>query len=113
MYSTAVILDISYSGYGVVRSLFGLGMDLVAFKPKGNFIRESKSRMINKIVSFLSEKHLFSLLSKFKHCDKKPILYLTSDYYVKFISANKKHFHNIFSVVFPDNETIELLLNKD
>ena len=113
LYPTVVILDINYSGYGVVRSLFDYGIDLIAFKHRKEFVPESNSRLLNKVITYSDEDHLYKLLSEFRFFKKKPILYLNSDYYVKFIVLNRKHFQSIFNIIFPDNETIELLLNKN
>ncbi len=108
----AVILDIKLSGYGVVRSLYGHGIEIIAFKRIKSLIPESKSNMLNKVISYYDEKHLFDLLSRFKEYKKKPVLFLNSDYYVDFIRINRLHFQTVFNIIFPSNDVIEILLNK-
>ena len=109
----AVILDINFSGYGVVRSLHGHQIELIAIKPSNSFIPESRSRLVDKIITYSNENELFDLLSDFKYYKQNPILFLNSDYYVEYIASDWQYFKNIFNIILPDNQTIKLLLNKD
>ena len=85
MNPSVIILDIKFAGYGAVRSLYGKNIKIIAFSPSKRNIAETHSKLIDELIIFEDEKDLYKLLSYYECEAHKPVLILTSDYYVKFI----------------------------
>lgn len=110
--TSAVVLDIGFSGYGVIRSLSGYNIPIVAFKTK-TFNFEAGTRLCNKIFAFNDIHHLYDMLMSYAQTQsQKPVLYLTSDKYVYFISENITEISKSYQIDFPDKDTINILMNK-
>ena len=108
----AVVLHIAYTGYGVVRSLAPYGIPIVAFQ-KDLSVPESKSRLCDQVITFDDDEELLQKLIGFaKQNSQKPVLFITSDTYVKFFIKFRTILEDIFRIHYPDSEVVHLLLSK-
>lgn len=110
--SSAVVLDIGFAGYGIIRSLFRYNIPIIGFKSK-MFYAEAGTRLCRKIYVFQDLHHLYELLINYaKTQPQKPVLYLTTDLYVNFILKNITEISQYYQIDFPDENTISILMNK-
>lgn len=110
--SSAVVLDIGFAGYGIIRSLFRYNIPIIGFKSK-MFYAEAGTRLCRKIYVFQDLHHLYELLINYaKTQPKKPVLYVTTDLYVIFILKNITEISKYYQIDFPDENTISILMNK-
>jgi predicted ATP-grasp superfamily ATP-dependent carboligase len=108
----AVVLDIAFGGYGIVRSLSGYSIDIIGIK-SNRFIPEQGTRLCKKIYKFKNYEHLLDLLLRIAQEEPvKPILYLTGDHYVTFFYNFEEKIRNFYRISLPDKNTIEILLEK-
>lgn len=108
----AVVLDLGYGGYGVVRSLVEYGIPVIGFCNHRK-LPEYRTKLCNRKVYFngdadLREK-LADVASGLPH---KPVLYLTADSYVKFAIENRQFIDEHFLIHLPSNDVLNLLLDK-
>ena len=111
LFPLAVILDIDFSGYGIVRSLTSQNIPVIAFCHKKKFIPESKTRLC-KVIRYSDENDLMEKLFQLGNRQLKPVLFLTSDYYVSLILKHRPDFEKRFHFNYPSNEVMEILLSK-
>ncbi len=110
---SAVILDITYSGYGALRSLHPYGITLIGFTFDPNHA-ETKTSLTKEVYIYSLEKNdlLEKLMECAGKCDQKPVLILTNDDKVEFVldhlDAIKAHFH----INLPAKITTEMLIDK-
>ena len=109
---SVVILDINFAGYGVIRSLNGLGIKLIGFFDTRVPTPEAHSRLLNEVISFSSERELLILLKQFKKCHEPPVLFLNSDFYIELLSRNFQSIEGIFNICMPTIQVLDTCLNK-
>ena len=109
---SVVILDINFAGYGVIRSLNGLGIKLIGFCDTRVPTPEVHSRLLNEVISFSSEKELLMLLKEFKQCHEPPVLFLNSDFYIELLSRNFQSIEGIFNICMPTKKVLDTCLSK-
>ncbi len=110
----AVVLGSSYTGYGVIRSIaeFDSNIQIVVFE-REIFRPEAKTKLA-KIVRFNNEYELIEKLVAFSlKQDYKPVLFLTSDWFVSFFMNWRDVIIKYYHIDLPSNKIIEKLLNKD
>jgi D-aspartate ligase len=108
----AVVLDLGYGGYGVVRSLVQYGIPVIGFCNHRK-LPEYRTKLCSQKIYFngdddLREK-LADLASGLSH---KPVLYLTADSYVRFAIENRQFIDENFLIHLPSNDVLNLLLDK-
>lgn len=108
----AVVLDLGYGGYGVVRSLVRYGIPVIGFCNQRR-MPEYRTKLCDQKVYFNGESDLkdklWQTVSGLPH---KPVLYVTTDSYVNFIIENRKFIDDNFLIHLPSNEVLKLLLDK-
>lgn len=109
----AVVLHIANTGYGVVRSLAGFNIPIVAFQ-KGHIYPESRSRLCERIIFFENNEELLNKMISFSlTCLKRPVLFITSDIYVDFYLQHRETIDQYYKIHYPDNHTVKMLLSKE
>ena len=108
----AVVLDLGYGGYGIVRSLVNYGIPVIGFC---NHKRrpEYRTRLCYRKVYYDGETDLLEKLEQtVSGLSGKPVLYITTDTYVSLIINNRKFFDDHFLIHLPTNDVLKLLLDK-
>ncbi len=109
----AVILDIAFAGYGALRSLFDYKIPLIGFY-NSKTIPERYTRLCNRKIFYNDSDELLQLLIQISDSlDKKPVLILTSDFYVEFFVENREILSDKFLIHMPDSYTVDLLMDKN
>jgi len=109
----AVILDITYSGYGAMRSLYPYGIPIYAFTFDDSH-KETKSKLAREIIIYSNDGNdlLEKLVDLAKRCDKKPVLILTNDAKVEFVLENLDVIQSHFHLNIPTPAITEMLIDK-
>jgi len=109
----AVVLHIAYTGYGVVRSLAGAGIPIVAFQ-KDTSPPEAKSGLLERLITFAGDEDLLEKLTALaQDCREKPVLFITSDVYVEFFIRYREVLEDLFRIHYPPTDVVSMLLKKD
>ena len=109
----AVVLDIAFAGYGVLRSLAAYGIPLIGFY-NSKTLPESYTRLCKRKIFFKNNDELLQQLIKLpESLDKMPVLILTTDTYVEFYVKNRQVLEGKYLMNMPDNVTVDLLMNKN
>jgi predicted ATP-grasp superfamily ATP-dependent carboligase len=108
----AVVLDLDFSGYGAVRSLISYGVPVIGFFNSNKYIPEQRTRLCYKKVKYSSESELLKKLVFIGKTYKRPVLILTSDYYVLLIKKYYNLIRPFYKINFPSTETIDHLMDK-
>ncbi len=107
-----VVLDLNFAGYGIVRSLAPYGIPVIGFYTHG-FLPESHTRLCTKKIRYQGESDLIEKLHQLlDRLTTKPVLILTTDYYVCFFLNNRKFIEENFLIQLPSNNVVRLLLDK-
>ena len=109
---SVIILDVNFAGYGIIRSLYGLGIKLIGFCDARVPTPEVHSRLLDEVISFSNEKELLMLLKEFRHYNIPPVLFLNTDYYVEFFSNNIQSLKDIFNICMPNQNILNTCLSK-
>ncbi|MBI9061713.1 MAG: hypothetical protein JEZ14_06965 [Marinilabiliaceae bacterium] len=108
-----VILDITYSGYGAMRSLYPYNIPIYGFTFDENHT-ETKSKLAKEIIIYSNDGNdlLEKLVSLAKRCKGKPVLILTNDAKVEFALANLDIIQTHFHLNIPTPAITEMLIDK-
>lgn len=107
-----VVLDLAFSGYGIVRSLYKYNIPIIGLY-KDKFLPESYTRLCSEKIFFRDEKDLLkNLITISEQYISPPILILTTDYYVEFFIQHRVLLSSKFDIDMPDNSVVEMLLDK-
>ena len=111
----AVVLDLNFAGYGVVRSLTEYNIPVIGFiKEQDKHIPEGRTRLCKRKIQFSNNEELLELLLALPEtASEKPVLYLSSDAYVNFFIAHRGQLEGKYLVNMPKNNILELLLDKN
>ncbi|MEN3772504.1 carbamoyl-phosphate synthase [Priestia megaterium] len=113
---SAVVLDLSANGVGIIRSLARKGIKVYAFDTEKPY-KIGKSRLATCSICpspLTEEKKLLEfLINLSKKIGLKPVLYTGADDYVQFISKNRDELLKYFLFLFPDHSLIEQVLDKN
>lgn len=108
----AVVLDLGYGGYGVVRSLVKYGIPVIGFCNQRR-MPEYRTKLCDQKVYFNGASDLRDKLeqtaSRLPH---KPVLYVTTDSYVNFVIENRAFIDENYLIHLPSNDILKLLLDK-
>ena len=108
----AVVLDLGYGGYGVVRSLVRYGIPVIGFCNQRR-MPEYRTKLCDRKVYFNGESDLKEKLRQtVSGLPHKPVLFVTTDSYVNFIIENREFIDENFLIHLPSNEVLKLLLDK-
>ncbi len=108
----AVVLDLGYGGYGVVRSLVKHDIPVIGFCNQRR-MPEYRTKLCDQKVFFKGESDLIDKLKQTaSELSSKPVLYVTTDSYVNFVIENRKFIDDNFLIHLPSNEVLKLLLDK-
>lgn len=106
----AVVLGLSCTGLGVVRSLGRKGVDCIGISREkleiGGFSKYCKR------VTCPDKGLLGKLIEISNKSEKKPVLYPTDDEYVLFVSENRKVLEKYFIFLLPEKDILNALLSK-
>lgn len=109
----AVVLDIAFAGYGVLRSLAAYGIPLIGFY-NSKTLPESYTRLCKRKIFFRNNDELLEqLITLPESLDKMPVLILTTDTYVEYYVKNRQALEGKYLMNMPDNVTVDLLMNKN
>jgi predicted ATP-grasp superfamily ATP-dependent carboligase len=111
----AVVLDLSATGIGIVRSLRKKGITVYAYDIKGKYeigkTRHATCGICPNPVS--EEKELFQFLTDLgKKFGEKPVLYAGSDDFVHFISKHRTILYGYYHFLLPEQSLVEAVLDK-
>jgi len=107
-----VVLDLNFAGYGIVRSLVPYGIPVIGFYTQRN-LPEARTRLCIKKIRYQGESDLIEKLHQLiDELDTRPVLILTTDYYVSFFLENRKFIEENFLIQLPSNDVVNLLLDK-
>ncbi|GAH80187.1 unnamed protein product, partial [marine sediment metagenome] len=108
----AVVLDLGYGGYGVVRSLVPYGIPVIGFCNQRR-MPEYRTKLCDQKVHFDGEADLRDKLKQtVSGLHEKPVLYVTTDSYVSFVIENREFIDDNFLIHLPSNDVLKLLLDK-
>ncbi|MBM7652294.1 carboxylate--amine ligase [Neobacillus cucumis] len=111
----AVVLDLSATGIGIVRSLAEKGIQVYAYDSKGKYeigkTWKASCGICPHPVS--EEKELLQFLTNLAlDFSQKPVLVAGSDDYVLFISKNRNVLSQNYRFLLPEHEIVEAVLDK-
>ncbi|MFJ8066640.1 ATP-grasp domain-containing protein [Psychrobacillus sp. NPDC096426] len=112
---SAVVLDLSATGIGIVRSLKEKGIKVYAFDIKGKYeIGKTRHATCGICPNPVSEKEkLLHFLTNFgKSFNNKPVLYAGSDDFVHFISKHRSILFRYYRFLLPVHSLVESVLDK-
>lgn len=111
----AVVMGLTYSGLGLVRSLGRRGVPLYALDHVadnlGLYSRYAR-RYICPNPKIQSDKLLKYLKNLSQKAARRPILFPTSDTYVLFVSRNREELGKYFEIIMADRQVQEDLVSK-
>lgn len=111
----AVVLDLSATGIGIVRSLAKKGIQVFAYDTEGKYkigktryaicgICPDPVKQENELIQFL--------LKAAQKYIQKPVLFAGSDDYVNFISKYRKELSIYYHFLLPEHSLVETVLDK-
>lgn len=107
-----VILDIAFGGNGVLRSLVQHGIPVIGFCDHKK-LPEYRTKLCDKKVYFDGESDLKEKLGEIASgLSSRPVLFITTDIYVRFVIENRKFIDEHFLIHLPSNYILDLLLDK-
>ena len=112
---SAVVLDLSATGIGIVRSLKKESINVYAFDVKGKYeIGKTNHAICGICPSPVSEEaNLLQFLTKFgADFPNKPVLYAGSDDFVYFISKHRSILYRYYRFLLPLHSLVESVLDK-
>ena len=108
----AVVLDLGFGGYGVVRSLSRYGIPVIGFCNEKK-MPEFRTKLCDQKIYFKGESDLREKLEQtVSGLASKPVLYVTTDSYVNFVIENREFIDENFLIHLPTNDVLNLLLDK-
>lgn len=108
----AVILDITQSGYDIIRSLHPYKIPLYAFSHKEKCAEHYTNR-IQKFIQWASPEDLLNkLIQLAESMDQKPVLIISSDNRVKFVMEHYDIILKYYLANLPPVVTLDILLDK-
>ena len=111
--ASVVVLDITYGGYGILRSLAPYNIPLIGLYSDSS-MPESKTRLCTRKHQFKDEEALLALLTGLPELQSdRPVLMLTSDAHVTFYMEHRELLDPLYLIDMPDTELIDLLLDKE
>ena len=111
----AVVLGLGVNGLGHVRSLGKKGISVYGiYHSKFEYGRYSKYCTAINLSKEHNDKTVFKerLIQIAKNLPQRPVLFLTSDFYVNFIAEYKDEISRYFYLNLPDKDTISAIVNK-
>lgn len=112
---SAVVLDLSATGIGIVRSLHKQGISVNAYDIKGKYeIGKTRHATCGICPNPVSEeqKMVKFLIKLGKEFSRKPVLYAGSDDFVHFISKHRILLQRYYRFLLPDPSLVEAVLDK-
>jgi predicted ATP-grasp superfamily ATP-dependent carboligase len=114
----AVVLGLEINGLGVVRSLGSMNLKVLGIYTSSSEIgRFSKYCFAFKVQSgklSTAESEIADLLELVgKQQKEKPVLFMTSDYYVKLVNERRSRLSIYYHIPLPDKWLVETILSKD
>lgn len=111
----AVVLDLSPTGIGIVRSLRKEGVKVFAFDIKGKYdIGKTRHAICGICPNPISEEEalLHYLIELGRTFNQKPVLYAGSDDFVQFISKHRTVLYGYYHFLLPNSALVESVLDK-
>ena len=111
--TSVVVLDITYGGYGIIRSLAPYNIPLIGLY-SDKLMPESKTRLCHRKHQFKDDEDLLTVLTRLPELqNERPVLMLTTDAYLTFYLENRELIDSLYLIDMPDTALIDLLLDKD
>lgn len=108
-----VVLDTAYAGYGVLRSLYPYGIPIIGFCSSRS-MPESHTNLCFRKIYYRDETDLILKLTELPQSLKiKPVLILTTDFYVEFFLRNRARLEHIYQILMPPDDLVNMLLDKN
>ncbi len=108
----AVVIGVSYGGYGIVRSLSGYGVRIIGFET--HFTHPEVHTRLCEVRAYEDEDDLLRRLVALSRAEaSKPVLYLTRDDHVEFCARHLGVLREHYRIDFPAPDVVETLLHKD
>lgn len=110
---TVVVIDIAYSGYGIIRSLSPYGIPLIAFSRYESHF-ENHTRLTQRIIKYhaLDDVLLSQMVALSQSLEQKPVLIMSTDNHVDFVLNHFETINAHYHLVYPEIKTVELLMDK-
>ncbi len=108
-----VILDITFAGFGIARSMhrYGIPMYGVSYKKSGI---DAQTSRIKELVIYEDEADLVNKLVELsKKQDVKPVLYLANDHRVEFVIQHFDVLNQYYQLELPSLQMLEDMLDKN
>ncbi len=113
----AIVLGLDINGLGVVRSLRDLGLNVLGIYASNNeigrFSRYCKACRIDDEGGSMMQNLLDFLERMTSSASKKPVIFPTSDYFVKFINDKREILEKKFLFMLPEKELLYLIMSKE
>jgi len=108
----AVVLDLGFGGYGIVRSLVKYGIPVIGFCNQRK-LPEYRTKLCDQKVYFNGKSDLRDkLMQTVSGLGCKPVLFITTDSHVNFVIENRQFIDDNFLIHLPTNAVLKLLLDK-
>lgn len=110
--TSVVVLDLAFGGSGVLRSLVQHGIPVIGFCDQKK-LPEFRTKLCDQKVYFDGESDLREKLEEIASgLSSKPVLFITTDNYVRFVVENRNFIDEHFLIHLPSNSILDLLLDK-
>jgi len=111
--TSVVVLDITWGGYGILRSLAPYNIPLIGLYPDAS-MPESKTRLCSRKHRFKDDEDVLALLTSLPELQsERPVLMLTTDAYVTFYMEHRELLDSLYLIDMPDTDLFDLLLDKE
>lgn len=109
-----VVLGLSHTALGTIRSLARQGVNVTAVTGPGNGGVAAHTTRARKLVveNYLDEGFIDVLLEISLETGDRPVLVPTGDYAVLCVSRHRDELNDYFRFVLPDETTVEVLMDK-
>ncbi|WP_430816193.1 hypothetical protein [Carboxylicivirga sp. RSCT41] len=107
-----VVLDITHSGYGILRSLHKYNIPLYGFTYDAGHL-ELKTKLTKETFVYSSNNDLRQkLISLAQKLPQRPVLMLTNDEKVEFVLDEREELEKHFIINMPTTQTVQQLIDK-
>jgi len=106
-----VVLGLYYTGYGVIREFSAMNMPVYVFDEALRW--PERVTRLAKYCAVNNDRDLLKKLIEFAENEpNKPVLYLTSDFYVEYFMKHRGTLEDHYLIDFPESDVADMLLKK-
>ncbi|MCG8580255.1 MAG: hypothetical protein MI866_10075 [Bacteroidales bacterium] len=107
-----IVLDLTHSGYGILRSLYKYNIPLYGFTYDSSHL-ELKTKLTKETFVYGSSKDLKQkLISLAQSLPQRPVLMLTNDEKVEFVLEEREELEKHLIINMPSTKTVQQLIDK-